>query len=76
MTIRLPKPDVFDKILKLLGKKRAVYIPRSVYKEFGPYITIVAKKEPFIKALISSNERRLPEGWVFLSSIINSLESN
>ena len=76
MTIRLPKPDVFDDILRLLGKRRAVYIPPNVDKEFGPYSIIVAKKESFIKALISSNERKLPNGWVFLDSVGESLESD
>ena len=76
MTIRLPKPDVFDDILRLLGKRRAVYIPPNVDKKFGPYSIIVAKKESFIKALISSNERKLPNGWVFLDSVGESLESD
>ena len=39
MTIRIPKIDMFDRILKLLGKKRAVYIPPNVDKEFGPYVS-------------------------------------
>lgn len=69
MTIRLPKPDVFDDILRLLGKRRAVYIPPNVDKEFGPYSIIVGKKESFIKALISSKNRILPEGWVYLENL-------
>ena len=69
MTIRLPKPDVFDDILRLLGKRRAVFIPPNVDNKFGPYSIVVAKKESFIKALISSNERKLPDGWVYLEDL-------
>lgn len=76
MTIRLPKPNVFDELLRLFGKRRAVYIPPNVNKEFGPYSIVVAKKESFIKALISSNKRKLPDGWVFFDSVGESLESD
>ena len=69
MTIRLPEPDVFDRILRLLGKKRAVYIPSNVDKEFGPYSIIVGKKESFIKALICSKDRILSDGWVYLEDL-------
>jgi len=73
MTIRLPKPDVFDDILRLLGKRRAVHIPPNVDKKFGPYSTIIAKKESFIKVLISSKDRVLPNGWVYLEDLnVNS----
>ena len=75
MTIRLPKPDVFDDILRLLGKRRAVYIPPNVDKEFGPYSIIVGKKESFIKALISSKNRILPKGWVYLEDFNVNTES-
>ena len=75
MTIRLPKPDVFDDILRLLGKRRAVYIPPNVDKEFGPYSIIVGKKESFIKALISSKDRVLSDGWVYLEDFNVNTES-
>jgi hypothetical protein len=75
MTIRLPKPDAFDRILRFMGKKRAVYIPPNVDKEFGPYSIIVAKKEFFIKALISSKDRILPKGWVYLDDFNVNAES-
>lgn len=78
MTIRLPKPNVFDCILCVLGKKRAVYIPPNVYKEFGPYSIITPRKESFIKALISSKDRTLSEGWVYLDNLnaITGLDIN
>ena len=75
MTVRLPKPDAFDRILRFMGKKRAVYIPPNVDKEFGPYTIIVGKKESFIKALISSKNRILSDGWVYLEDLNFNAES-
>ena len=75
MTIRLPKPNLFDDILRLLGKKRAVYIPPNVDKDFDPYSIIVAKEESFFKALISSTNRVLPNGWVYLEGLNVNTES-
>jgi hypothetical protein len=69
MTIRIPKTDVFDRILRLLNKKRAVYIPPNIDKEFGPYSIVVAKKESFIKALMSSKNRILSNVWVYLEDL-------
>jgi len=76
MTVRLPKPNVFDDILKLLGKKRAVYIPPNIDKEFGPYTIIVGKKESFFKALISSKNRILSNGWIYLEDLNVNTESD
>jgi len=78
MTIRLPKHDVFDDILRIFGRRRAVYIPPNSYKKFGPYSVIVTKKEPFIKALFSSKDRILPNGWVYLDdlNVITGLDIN
>ena len=74
MTIRKPKPDVLDYILRFFGKKRAVYIPPNVYKEFGPHPIILPKKESFIKALISSKDRVLSDGWVYLEDLNENKE--
>ena len=68
MTIRLPKPDVFDRILRFFGKKRSVQLPPNVDKEFGSYSIIVAKKVSFIKALLSPWKIRLPKGCVYLEN--------
>ena len=75
MTIRIPKPDIFDDILRLLGKRRAVYIPPKADEEFGRYSIVVAKKESFIKALISSKDRILSGGWVYLDNMNVNTES-
>lgn len=57
MTIRIPPENIFDKFLKLLGKKRKVLIPKEsgkIYKEYGPYVQIKAKKENFWKTLFQT----------------------
>ena len=54
MTIRMPPENIFDKILKIMGKERKVIIPEEtgeIYKEKGLYVQIKAKREGFFKAL-------------------------
>jgi len=54
VTIKIPPENIFDKILKLLGKQRAVIFPsgaEEIYKQHGPYVQIKARKENFFKAL-------------------------
>jgi hypothetical protein len=51
MTIRFLEFTVGDKFLTLVGKKRAVWIPADVYKKFGPYVIVMAKKESFWRTL-------------------------
>jgi hypothetical protein len=54
VTIKIPPENIFDKILKLFGKRRGIEIPKSiaqVQKESEPYVTIKAKKKSFWKAL-------------------------
>lgn len=54
MTIRIPSENIFDKILKIIGKERNVNIPDgtdNVYEDKGPYVQIHAKREGFFKAL-------------------------
>jgi hypothetical protein len=54
MTIKTPPENIFDKILALLGKKRRIIVPdkvEDIYEKCGPYVSISAKRENFIKAL-------------------------
>jgi len=62
MTIKIQQPDMFDDILKMFGKKRAVYMPENP-KKYGYY---QAKRENFFKALFRSSARPLPEGWCYM----------
>jgi hypothetical protein len=64
MTIRLPEPNLCDKFLKMLGKKRGVKIPAGAYGKFGLHASIMAQKESFWQALLRSGNERLPEGLI------------
>ena len=62
MTIRFPDSTVGDKFLTLVGKKRAVWIPADVYKKFGPFVIVQARKESFWRALARPKNQEPPEG--------------
>ncbi len=66
MTIQLPTKSTGDHILKMLGRKRAVYC-RANYKALGPYAYFGTRKEPFLLALFSRRDRVLKPGWLFLN---------
>jgi len=54
MTIKLPPENIFDTILKALGKERKVIVQDGIdeiYKEKGPYVQIKTRREGFLKAL-------------------------
>ncbi|NNL76041.1 MAG: hypothetical protein HKO68_06875 [Desulfobacterales bacterium] len=66
MTIRMPKENIADKILKTLGKKRGVKIPDGIFKKFDPQkvdVYVIAQKEGFWKALLRSKDEKLPEDF-------------
>ncbi len=65
MTIRFPESTVGDKFLTLVGKKRAVWIPEDVYKKFGPFVIVQARKESFWRALARPKNQNPPEGWFY-----------
>lgn len=65
MTIRFPESTVGDKFLTLVGKKRAVWIPEDVYKKFGPFVIVQARKESFWRALARPKNQKPPEGWFY-----------
>ncbi len=68
MTIRFPEPTLGNKILSVIGKKRALWIPKDVYKQFGPYVIVQARKESFWRALFSPKDQEPPEGWFYYNS--------
>jgi hypothetical protein len=69
MTIRTPKANIFDRFLKLLGKKRGVKFPGEAYKRFGPYVYANTLKENFWKALLRPANQPLPDDLVDLFQI-------
>ena len=69
MTIRLPQPNLCDKFLRLLGKKRGVRIPSGAYEKVGHYAYISARKESFWKALCRSSGDPLPDDLIDIFQI-------
>jgi hypothetical protein len=64
MTIRVPADNILDKILSLFGKEREIVIPEGagkIYREYGPSVQIMAKKENFFKALFRKNKKQEKE---------------
>ena len=76
MTIKLPKTTLADKLLALIGKRRAVRMPFKAYEKLGPYVYAQAVKEPFWRALIRPKNQDPPEGWVYPDQIIPGEENH
>jgi hypothetical protein len=64
MTIRIPEPSIGDKVLRLVGKKRALIIPKVRVERKEIDIYAVAVKESFWKALFRPRKSQLPNGSV------------
>lgn len=75
MTIIFPKQTAGDKILSLLGKKRAVFIP-NIYKSFGIYAYGKAIEETFLGALIRNKNQSLKEGWFYPDEIMPQISGD
>ncbi|MEE8431311.1 MAG: hypothetical protein V3S16_08685 [Candidatus Desulfatibia sp.] len=71
MTIKLPKENIFDRILKVMGKKRGYKIPWEAYEKLGPYVYAIAEKESFWKALFRPKNKELPEGYLNMYSFLD-----
>ena len=71
MTIKLPEPNILDRLLKVMGKKRGVYIPTDSHTKFGPYGYSRATKENIIKALLRPNDEELADGCVDVFDLID-----
>jgi hypothetical protein len=61
MTIHIQSPGLFDRLLALIGKRRAVFIG-NMDAQYGYYI---ARRENFVRALIRPQDKEPPEGWVY-----------
>jgi hypothetical protein len=70
MTIEMPKTTFVDRLLALIGKKRAVRIPFEAYDKLGPYVYLRVLKEPFWRALVRPKNQDPPEGWIYPDHII------
>ena len=69
MTIRIPESNFADKILHLLGKERAFFVPDHSRSVFSPYAHVKAQRESFWKSLLRNRGETLPEGWTYLSDL-------
>jgi hypothetical protein len=60
MTVRIPPENILDKILKFLNKEREIIIPDEAgkaYREIGPYVQILGKRENFFKVLFCKSQK-------------------
>jgi len=68
MTVKVPEKNMVDKMLGILGKRCAVYIPNLEKRE--PYVYAQARKEPVLRALLRPRNAPLPDGWVYIDDLI------
>lgn len=71
MTIIIPEPNVLDKILKCLGKRRGVFIPTGLLNEEGVDAYLSWQKEGFLNSLSRPKGEDLPEGTIDIFSLNN-----
>jgi len=65
MTYRIPDKTFADRILAMMGKRRSIFIPADVYKNFGPFVIVQTKRESFWRALRRPKNQEPPEGWFY-----------
>jgi hypothetical protein len=66
MTIRMPQANIFDRFLRLIGKKRGVIFPSGALGQPGLDVYARAWKENFWTALLRPARQPLPDGTVDL----------
>jgi hypothetical protein len=62
LTIHIPKKNIVDNVLAWLGKSRGVIIPAQVYRKYGPYGYVSAKRENWFKAFMRPRSSLFPAG--------------
>lgn len=67
VTVRFQPPNLLDKLLSMLGKRRAVRIP-DMTEPYGYYI---ARRESFLRALLRPVGNPPPDGWVYWDDDVN-----
>ena len=72
MTIKVPKLNVFDKLLYSLGKKRGVLLPMKTDNATAKYSYYMGRKESFWRAFLRPNEESLPMGMIDLFKYHNT----
>ena len=69
MTVKIPKPNFFDKLLNFLGKKRGVIVPTNAYEKYGQYVYASCQRESFWKALFRPKGSNLPDDTADIYSL-------
>lgn len=64
MTVKLPRPNLIDWLLRAIGKKRGVIIPMKTYEINRQHIYAVGMKECVLKALLRPSGESLPDGLI------------
>jgi hypothetical protein len=65
VTFKIQKENIADKILALLGKRRAICLPVEAYVKCGIYVYAKAEKESFWRALFRNKNNKLPNGRIY-----------
>jgi len=73
MTLELPKISIGDRVLKALGRKRAVCCKMN-YEKLGHYAFFGARKESLLAALFASRDRELKPGWMYLEDLCSEIQ--
>lgn len=76
MTIRVQGPNLFDKILSLIGKKRGIIVPYNVYERYGPFAYGKAKRESFWKALLRPLNAPFPDGVIEWDQVMGNFKTD
>jgi hypothetical protein len=73
MTIQIPEKDFGDRILNILHKKRALFLPNN-YSDKNIDVYAVAKKENFWVALLRPKGSFLPKDAVEYESFYDNFK--
>ena len=74
MTIKIPEKNLGDRILGILGKNRAIYLPNNITTndvDAGHYVYAQAQKETFLKALLRPPNKPLADGLIYIDELEN-----
>ncbi len=63
MTIRFEPPGWPDRLLALVGRRRAVRLPPPAPPGFTGQV--LAPREPLLRALLRPATAPLPDGWIY-----------
>lgn len=69
MTIVIPKPDLFDRLLRILGKKRGVAVHGETIDPSSTQSYVAPKKESPLRALLRPSGKSLPDGMTDIFTI-------